>query len=72
MWHDHPFSKRNKTTERAVGVGVEHNRKEGGHLKKGGGRQYGGGLHKIGGLAPLCQLCAKKNKGNIPSDNCRQ
>ena len=26
MWHDHPFSQGNKTTERAVGVGVGGNR----------------------------------------------
>ena len=41
MWRDHPFSQRNKTTERAVGVGVEGNREERGEvgqtLKKGGG-----------------------------------
>ena len=41
MWHNHPISQRNKTTERAVGVRDEGNR-EGGfgqNLKKrGGGR----------------------------------
>ena len=45
MWRDHPFSQRNKTTERAVGVGVGVNMEGGGvgqNLKKrgGGGRQY--------------------------------
>ena len=33
MWCDHPFSQRSKTTERAVGVGVEQNLKK----KEGGG-----------------------------------
>ena len=30
MWRDHPFSQRNKTTERAVGVGVGGDKEEGG------------------------------------------
>ena len=30
MWHNHPFSQRNKTTERTLGVGV------GGHREWGG------------------------------------
>ena len=33
MWHDHSFSQRNKTTERAVGLGVgadREGREEGG------------------------------------------
>ena len=34
MWCDHPLGQRNKTTERAVGVGV-------------GGNKEGGGLDKI-------------------------
>ena len=46
-WHDHPFSQRNKTVERVVGIGVGGNR-EGGRWTKfeekkvggGGGRQY--------------------------------
>ena len=29
MWHDHPFSQRNKIAERAVGVGVGDNRETG-------------------------------------------
>ena len=38
MWHNHPFGHRNKTTERAVGVGVGSHRGEGvgQNLKKGG------------------------------------
>ena len=40
MWRDHPFSQRNKTTERTLGVGVAVNREMGGgsgqNLKKGG------------------------------------
>ena len=38
MWHDHPFSQRNKTTERAVVVGVGGDRKGSGagqNFKKG-------------------------------------
>ena len=43
MWHDHPISQRNRTTERTVGVGVGSDRDigDGGglgeNLKKGGG-----------------------------------
>ena len=56
MWQsDHPFNQSNKTTERAVGVGVGDDREEGWalqiNLKRGGGC-----LHKTGGLGPLCQL----------------
>ena len=38
MWRDHPFGQRNKTTERAVGVGVGGDRGGGigQNLKKGG------------------------------------
>ena len=52
MWCNHPFSQRSKTTERAVGMGLEATRKRGGagqNLKK-GSRQYRGDLHKIGGF----------------------
>ena len=46
MWHDHPFSKRNRTTDRTVGVGVEGDkelgRAGGQNLKKSGVRQYRG------------------------------
>ena len=47
MWCDHPFSQRNRATERTVWVGVAGNREVGGggveigqKLKKGGHRQY--------------------------------
>ena len=38
MWHDHPLSQRNRTTERTVGVGVGGDREVGGgqNLKKSG------------------------------------
>ena len=65
MWRDHPFSQKNRTTERTVGVGVGGDRevcvcvcvceRGGGVVGKNLKRQYkggGGGLHKIGGLAP--------------------
>ena len=32
MWWDHPFSQRNKTTERTVGVGVGGDREGGGSV----------------------------------------
>ena len=38
MWHDHPFSQRNRTTERTLGWELEVTRKWGGFEK--GGRQY--------------------------------
>ena len=56
-------SQRNKTTERAVRVGVGVNREEGLGLggwtkfEKGGLGNIGGGLHKIRGLGPLCHYC---------------
>ena len=34
MWHDHPFSQRNRTTEKPVGVGVGDDRKVGGGWTK--------------------------------------
>ena len=34
MWCDHPFSQRNRTTERKVGVGVGNDSKVGGGLDK--------------------------------------
>ena len=50
MWHDRPFSQRNKAKEKVVGVGVGGNRRQGRggesvgqNLKKGGVRQYRGG-----------------------------
>ena len=44
MWRDHPFSQRNKTTERAVGVWVGDDKEEGGwtKFKKGGVGNIGG------------------------------
>ena len=54
MWRDYPFSQINKTTERAVGVGVGGDRERGwggGQKLKRGGRQCRGNLHKIGGSA---------------------
>ena len=66
MWCNHPFSQRNKTIERAVGVVVGEDRKgrkkgggggggDGQNLKK-GGRQYERVYIKLGGLGLLCQL----------------
>ena len=54
MWHDHPFSQRNRTTERSVGLQVGGDREMGGgegvgqNLEKGGGvgNKEGGGLFK--------------------------
>ena len=50
MWRDHPFSQRNRKTERTVGVEVGGDRKvwRGGWTKfekgeGGGGKQYRGG-----------------------------
>ena len=34
MWHDHPFSERNKTTEREMGVVVGDGRERGGGWTK--------------------------------------
>ena len=70
MCRDHPFSYRNKTTENAVGLGVEGIReKEGGRGEGGGGQTKfkkgevgnisaggGGGLQKIRGFGSLYQL----------------
>ena len=59
MWCDHPFSERNKTAERTVGLGVGGDRQVGGgggsNLEK-GGWQYKGVLHQTGGLARLYHL----------------
>ena len=61
---DHPFSQRNRTMERTVGVGNGSDRKVDGigqNLKK---RERGniGGLDKIGRLAPLSQICKETLK----------
>ena len=57
MWHDHPFSQKNKTTERAAWLGVGGCPPNGQNLKKGGCRHNRKGPYKIGGLGPPCQLC---------------
>ena len=55
MWCDHPFSQRNRTTERTVGLGFESDREVGGtggikqNFKKGVGNIGGMDLHQIGG-----------------------
>ena len=54
MWHDYPFSQRNMTTEKTVGVGVGGSREVG--KKKGGRQKKGRDFHKIRGFAPLCHL----------------
>ena len=66
MWGDHPFSQRNKITEREVGMRVGVDWKAGGKgvvggldkiWKRGGvGMQYRKVFIKIRGLGPLCQL----------------
>ena len=57
MWRDHPFSQRNRTTDRTLGGwGLEVTGKLGGgawtKFEKRGVGNIGGGLHKIGWLAP--------------------
>ena len=53
MWRDHPFSQRNRTIERAVGVGVGRDKEVGGggavgwtkfEKKEWGGTQYKTGV----------------------------
>ena len=48
MWHDHPSSQRNRTTEKTVGVGFGGDRKVGGggwtKFEKGEWRNIGGGI----------------------------
>ena len=48
MWWDHPFSQRNKAIERAVGVGVGGDRKDGGG-ESGTKSEKGLGVVNIGG-----------------------
>ena len=45
-WHDHPFSQRNMTKERAMGLGVGGDRSRGGGGGGGGGRGGGEGVDK--------------------------
>ena len=54
MWRDHPFSQRNRTTERTVGLGFESDKEVGGdggikqNFKKGVDNIGGMGLDQIG------------------------
>ena len=65
LWRDLPFSQRNKTTEKTIGVEVRGDREMGkGRFEK-GVKQYGG-LHNKGRLEPLCQLC-KETKNFLSS-----
>ena len=57
MWCDHPFSQRNRTTERRVEVGVGGDREVGGE-----GGQNLGDIHILGVLASLFQLCKETSK----------
>ena len=64
MWHDHSFSQRNKTTERAVGLGVgadREGREEGGvQILKKEGETIWGGLYKVGWVrTPLSTMLSK-------------
>ena len=56
MWHDHPFSQRNRTLERPLGVGVGGDRVA---VYRGEGWKK---LEKKEGEASLCQLCKKTLK----------
>ena len=54
MWHDHPFSQRNRITERTLGVEVGGDKevvrvKGWTKFEKGGGKQYRGVFIKKGG-----------------------
>ena len=49
MWHDHPFSQRNRTTERLVGLQVGGDRGMGGGEGVGQNLEKGGGVGNIGG-----------------------
>ena len=55
MWHDHPFSQRNKTLKRAVGLNI--------------GGDGGGGLDKIWkkGEYAINGVCIKYGGGEEPS-----
>ena len=56
MWHDHPFSQRNRTLERPLGVGLGGDRVG---VCRGEGWKK---LEKKEGEASLCQLCKKTIK----------
>ena len=54
MWHDHPFSQRNKTSKIAVEVKVGSNGKDGfDKILKSWGRQYRGVIITLGMLGTL-------------------
>ena len=57
MWHDHPFSQRNRTTERSVGLQV------GGDREMGGGEGVGQNLEKGGGVGNIGGGGSSKNRG---------
>ena len=57
MWHDHPFSQRNRTTERLVGLQV------GGDRGMGGGEGVGQNLEKGGGVGNIGGRGFSKNRG---------
>ena len=62
MWHNHPFSQRNKTSKIAVEAKVGGNGKEGlNKILKRWVRQYRGVFITWGVLRILCQLWPKKN-----------
>ena len=53
MWRDHPFSQRNRTIERAVGVGVGRDKEVGGGAvgwTKFEKKEWGGTQYKTGGV----------------------
>ena len=55
MWCNHPFSQKNKTTERAVGVGV-------GDDREGGGGGRGWTKFEKGEVANIGAHCAQNSK----------
>ena len=65
MWHDYPFSQRNKAANIVLGleVGSEKRGEGWGSTKfEKGVRQYRWGLQKIGGSGTACQLWYKYHK----------
>ena len=71
MWHDHPFSERNKTTEREMGVVVGDGRERGGggvdKIWKRGSRKYREGLLNF--LTQLTFTCSKSTKETLEINN---